>query len=348
MVRGYFYLVASLMLSVYALIELQYILTPMVFSVILFVVLRPLHKRWLRLVKIPLLAVLLTLLSMLIPLAAFVLFFSFQIIDVVQNFPSITNKVQAGIDQAFSWIGDLKIIRNFDWSSSLEENVSSGVAQAFDLVRVGIAESTQIFANVFLTFLYLLFLLLYHDGLRKWSSMIIGSAHSKWHDIISEIKSMIEHYLIGVFTVVVILSILNSLGLVAIGMQYAIFWGVLAGFLALIPYIGTAIGGAFPLLYAIATGSSWFQPVMVVILFGSIQFIEGNFITPKIVGNQVSLNPLTAIVSLVLGAAIWGLSGVVLAIPIAGVVRIVCSHFELLQPMSFVMGTAVSEYKESK
>ncbi len=348
MVKGYFFAIASLVLSVYVLIQMQYILTPMVFAIILFVIFRPLHKKWLSLVKIPIVAVVLTIVTILIPLTAFILFFSFQIIDVIQNFPSITDRIQAGLDEALLWISELKIMRNLDLSSTIEENVGGGVAEAFDLLRVGITQSTQAFANMFLTFLYLLFLLLYHDGLKKWVSMIIGGPESKWNDIMQEIKEMIEHYLIGVFTVVIILSILNSLGLMAIGLQYAIFWGVLAGFLALIPYLGTLIGGAFPLLYAIATGTGWLQPVLVVVLFSTIQFVEGNFITPKIVGNQVSLNPLTAIVSLVVGASIWGLAGVVLAIPIAGVVRIICSHFPSLQPLAFVMGTAVSDYKEGE
>ena len=346
MVKGYFYLLASLVLSIWVLIKLQFILIPMVFAIILFVVLRPIHKRWLKMVRIPMLAVLLTLITALIPISLFIVFFSFQILDVIENFPDIGDKVQSGLDQALMWFNEISFLQQVDLNAWLERSISNAFAEPFDWLSVGISESTQTFANFFLTFLYLFFLLLYHDGLRMWVMMMLGGGNTKWNSILHEIKEMIEHYLIGVFTVVIILSVLNSVGLMVIGVQYAVFWGILAGFLALIPYIGTTIGGTFPFLYALATGDSWLQPALVVVLISSVQFIEGNFITPKIVGNQVSLNPLTAIVALVVGASMWGLSGIVLSIPLAGLVRIICSHFSVLQPLSFIMGTPVSEYKE--
>ncbi len=345
MLKRIFYILAILIMSVFILIKLQAILAPMVFAIILFVVLRPVHKGWLGLVRMRIVAVLLTLITGLIPVCLFIVFFSFQILDVIQNLPSISDRLQAGLDQAFAWLSNLRILQGFDFSQYVEEAFGNTVTQPFDLLAVGISESTQTFANLFLTFLYLLFLLLYHDGIREWVRRVGGENNSKWLEIVEEVKEMIEHYLIGVITVVGILSVLNSLGLMAIGLQYAVFWGILAGFLALIPYIGTTLGGLFPLLYALASSDGWFQPVMVVVLFGTIQFVEGNFITPKIVGNQVSLNPLTAVVALVVGAYTWGLAGVVLAIPMAGVLRIVFSHFSRLQHLAFVMGTEVSHFK---
>ena len=284
-----------------------------------------------------------TLLSLLIPITLIVLFFSFQIAEVVQNLPSIGARIEEGIEEVILWIGENKFLQNFDFTSWAQENLTTIIEQPMNWVSIGISESTATVSTFVVTIIYVLFFLLYERGIRDGVLMLSQSSETDWRMILSEIRRMIEKYLGGMFKVMGILAVLNSIGLWLIGVGYPVFWGVLASVLALIPYLGTLLGGAFPLLYSIAVSDSWWQPLLVFILFGTIQFIEGNFITPKVVGNQVSLNPLIAILSLFVGASIWGLSGVVLAIPMAAIFRIVSSHFESMRPIAFFMGPDISK-----
>jgi len=137
--------------------------------------------------------------------------------------------------------------------------------------------------------------------------------------------------------VALVLGTLNSLGLWIIGVDYPLFWGFLASFLAVIPYVGILIGGFLPVIYSFAiTGAIW-QPLAIITLFLFIQFIEGNIITPRIVGDSVKINPLAAIISLVVGNAIWGMAGLMLAVPILAILRKVMQQIDILRPISLLL-----------
>lgn len=92
--------------------------------------------------------------------------------------------------------------------------------------------------------------------------------------MLSNIQKVIQGYLQGLLTVIVILGVLISLGLLVIGIEHAFFWGFLAASLAIIPYIGTFLGGLLPFLYAIATANEPWQPIAVVVMFVVVQALE--------------------------------------------------------------------------
>ncbi len=150
---------------------------------------------------------------------------------------------------------------------------------------------------------------------------------------------MNERYLYGMLSVMLILGTLNSIGLYVIGIKYALFWGFLGGVLAIVPYVGTLLGGLLPFAYALATTDNYWQPLSVVIFYFFIQQFEGNIITPKIVGSSVKINPLAAIFALILGAYLWGVAGAVLAIPLLAIVRIVFSHIDILKPYALLLSS---------
>lgn len=341
--KRYILILTAIILTVFALIMARPVLVPLVYAIILFLLLLPVHQRWLFWTKNRFGAVILTLLTLLIPISLVILFFSLQIAEVAQNLPSIGEGLEEGIAQVILWISENKLLRNVDFSNWAQENLTTIIEQPINWVTYGISESTQTLSSLVITMIYVLFFLLYEKGIRRSVLMFSETSETNWRLILTEIRKMIEKYLGGMIQVMGILAVLNSLGLWLIGVGYPVFWGVLASVLALIPYLGTLIGGAFPLLYSIAVSDTWWQPLLVFILFSTIQFIEGNFITPKVVGDQVSLNPLIAIFALFVGASIWGLSGVVLAIPMAAIFRIVCSHFESMRPISFFMGPDISK-----
>jgi predicted PurR-regulated permease PerM len=154
---------------------------------------------------------------------------------------------------------------------------------------------------------------------------------------------LIQKYLVGVGMVMLLLAIVNSIGLMIIGIEYAAFWGVLAGLLAIIPYIGSIIGGALPFLFALATTGTTWQPLAVIAFYVIIQQIEGNIITPKVVGNQVNINPLISIIGLLVFGLYWGIGGIILALPIISIFKLIFEHFEVTEPIAKLMGTELSE-----
>jgi predicted PurR-regulated permease PerM len=153
-----------------------------------------------------------------------------------------------------------------------------------------------------------------------------------------EISSVLQNYIIAILAVVGVLGILNSLGLWIIGLNHALFFGIFAAFLALIPYVGILIGGALPLLYGLLMYDSLLIPLGVIIIFAIAQFLEGNFITPNIMGATISLNPIVAIIALLIGGQIWGIAGMILFIPMVGVLKAIFDNIEPLEPYGYLLG----------
>lgn len=179
--------------------------------------------------------------------------------------------------------------------------------------------------------------------------MLIQAASDKREnlkDLINTVQGLIQKYLYGMCMVILILGILNSVGLLIIGLEHPFFWGFLAATLAIIPYIGTFIGGLLPFLYALATTGQMWQPAAVVILFMAVQALEGNLITPNVVGSSVKINPLAAIVSLLIGAKIWGIAGMVISLPVVAILKEILTRSEAWRPVGFLLSDELGEKEQ--
>jgi predicted PurR-regulated permease PerM len=184
------------------------------------------------------------------------------------------------------------------------------------------------YRRFFMSFLYQCF--------RREDHPNVGSTMYK-------IERVVRSYILGLFTVILIVAFLNSVGLMLLGIQYAIFFGVLAAVLTIVPYIGIFLGSLLPILFTLVTKDSLWYPVGVAILLWGVQFLEGNFITPNIVGGRVSINPFAALVALFIGGMIWGIPGMILSIPVLAIIKVICDAGVPLQSIGFLLGTPPEE-----
>src|SRR5690606_27996813 len=145
--------------------------------------------------------------------------------------------------------------------------------------------------------------------------------------------------ILGLFTVIVIIAVLNTVGLFALGIKHAIFFGALSAILTIISYAGVFLGSLLPAIFALVTKDSLWYPVGVIGIFAVVQFLEGNFITPNIVGNQVSVNPFAAIVGLLIGGMMLGATGMIFAIPLLAIIKVICDGVESAKPIGYLIGS---------
>src|SRR5690606_28786769 len=145
-------------------------------------------------------------------------------------------------------------------------------------------------------------------------------------------------YITGLLFVTLIVAALNTTGLLILGIKHAVFFGILSGILTIIPYVGIFIGATLPVVMALITKDSAWYAVGVIGVFSFVQFLEGNFITPKITGSKVSINALAAIIALVLGGKILGVTGMILAVPAIGILKILLSYSRRLKPFVILLG----------
>ncbi len=314
------------------------ILSPVVFAVFFTLMLAPVC-RWFEKRKIgSILAILFSFLLIIVPAVVLASFFSVQLVDIFRSLPSIRKDLENGLTQVLAWVQERFGVAPAESQEWLRQNVSSGFDSAIDFVGSGLSSSSIFLANVLLVVVYTFLMLYYRSAIKAFFIMQFKqSEQSKMKALIGKIQDVVKSYFFGLMLVILILGVLNTLGLWLIGIKYAPLWGSLAALLAIIPYIGTTLGGTLPFLYALVTTGTFWQPAAVVILYMSIQQIEGNFITPNVVGSSIKINPLVVIFSMILGGFIWGIAGLIIALPMVAIIRVLLLENSHWRPVGLLL-----------
>lgn len=188
----------------------------------------------------------------------------------------------------------------------------------------------------------------YQPHLIGFIHQVFGAKNDeKINEILTETKVIIQRYLVGLFAEIAIVAVLNAVGLLVLGMEYAIVLGIVGAFLNVIPYLGGAITMFLFAIIALATKSPVYV-LYVVAMYTLIQFIDNNYIVPKIVGSKVKLNALISLLTVIMGAALWGIAGMFLAIPLTAVVKLILDRIEPLKPWGYLLGDTMPPLVELK
>ncbi len=190
-------------------------------------------------------------------------------------------------------------------------------------------------------------LLLLKEKFRTFFEQLGKTREGLVLDIMLNVSKLSRKYMRGVLLVIVILGVLNSIGFLLLGLKYAVLLGFAIGLLNVIPYVGVMIGSLIPIVIALVTKDSVMYAVGAFGVCLITQFLENNFITPKIVGSSVSVNPLASIAALIGFGLLWGVVGMVLAIPITGMLKIVCDSIPSLKPYGYILGEDI-DYPEEQ
>ncbi|MBV2245961.1 MAG: AI-2E family transporter [Lentimicrobium sp.] len=235
-------------------------------------------------------------------------------------------------------------------NSSAMDNVVSRATNAIgssweSSVGMFFSRTTSTLFQIFLLPVFTFFVMFYRTKTAYFIFKIVGRENKQVTlNILREVSKVTGKYLGGILLVVLILAVLNSIGLLIIGVPNAILFGSLAALLNLIPYFGTLLGGAIPVLYVFFSVSDPFSMVVkIVILFIIIQFTENNLLTPNIVGNNIKLNPFAIIIGLLIANLIWGVAGMLIVVPVMAILKIVMRHIDGLKPYAYLLSDRGTE-----
>ncbi len=332
------YLMILLLLTGYLLLIGRPLLLPIAFAVLFALLLRPLAAFIERFIRQRHAAILISFLAALLPVLGATWLFGVQLISIIRDLPALSRRVTEGLAEAIHWLEQTTQVSMAEGRQWVLDNFSTIVEAPLQFLAGSVSSSTTLLASVLFSVLITFFLLLYRSSFKNFILVQFRpSERDNASEVLDDIQSVVQKYLYGMLLVILILGVLNSTGLWLIGIRYPFFWGFLAAFLAIIPYIGTTLGGTFPFLYALATAGTLWQPAAVVLLYVTVQNIEGNFITPKVVGGSVNINPLVAILSLFFWGLLWGIAGLVLALPIVAVIKVGLSYTDALRPVSVLL-----------
>lgn len=336
--KALLYSILLMTLLVGLLVYGKSILSPLVFAFFFTMMLSPICS-WLEQRKVNIiLAIVVSFLMVLIPFGLIASFFSVQLYEIIQTLPSIRSDLESGLAELLGWVSQRFNISPGESQDWLNQNVSKSVDHVLQFIGSGLSSTGVMVTNLLLIFVYTALLLYYRSSFKQFLIMQYQkSRQEKIARIIDRVQKVVKNYFFGLLLVILILGVLNTLGLWLIGIKYALFWGSLAALLAIIPYIGTTLGGTLPFLYALVTTGTFWQPAAVVALYFGIQQLEGNFITPRVVGSTVKLNPLVVIFSMILGGFIWGIPGLIFALPTTAIIRLLFAEIKALKPIAYLM-----------
>lgn len=194
-------------------------------------------------------------------------------------------------------------------------------------------------SDIILLPVFIFFLLIYRDHLAIFITKVFRQQNNDGLlEKMTSIRKIVHAYIVGAGKVMFILAVVNTAVLFALGIEHAIFFGVLAGMLNIIPYLGPMLGAILPFFFALMTKDSAFYPLAVVISFTLIQLLEGTFLTPKITGGNVNLNALVTFIGLLIGGAIWGIMGMILIIPTIAILKALFELSPDTQPYAYLFG----------
>lgn len=334
-------ILVSMVVIIYGLSVLQDVLIPLLFSAIFAILLLPMCRFFER-IRIPRsLSILLSLIIALAIISVFVYLIYLEIMSFEEILPQLSDKgevwfrkVQVFIYQEF----------NIGRKTQLKEGqkyLTEFVKNNGDIFTNTLSTTTSFLANLSLVPLYVFLMLLYRNFFHTFLYRAFHSIGKHRVDVvINKIKDVVSNYVVGLMMVIGIVGTLNSLSLAVLGIEKAIFFGFFAAVLVLIPYIGIAIGSLLPIIMALITKDSAWYAAGVAISFGIVQFLEGNFITPYVVGSKVSINSLVAIIALILFGNLWGIAGLVLSYPLTAIIKVIFDSVDSLKPYGFLMGDA--------
>jgi len=334
-------------LLLYFLQTFQSVLVPVCFAGLFSLLLLPLNQRLER--RLPrALAITLSLLIVIVVLAMLVWFLSAQIASFSSELSEITAKLSQLINKFQMFLFNRFGIEPTNKSDFVEKALGNITSTGTAMLGSTISVTTGALTVLTLIPIYVFCMLYYRDHLRQFMfQFVTRDRRGSVMATVDDIQRVVQGYLSGLFIVIMIVAVLNSVGLLIMGVKYAIFFGVFASFLTIIPYIGILLGAMLPAMFVFLNTGSVGRGLTVVGIFAFVQFLEGNFITPNIVGSKVSINPFAAILALILGGEIWGASGMILAIPVIAILKVLFDAYEPLKPLGFLLCDISETPKES-
>lgn len=190
-------------------------------------------------------------------------------------------------------------------------------------------------------FLVLVFIFLFLMQRTKYESFVVmlykEEKRERAKEMIDKISGVAQQYLTGRLIAAMIMGVLFLIGFLIVGLKNAVVLSLIVAIMTIIPYVGALIGGLVPLFISVIDGSLN-QSVWVVIIVLLVNLIDHYFIEPYVVGGSVNISPFFTIFVLILGGLVWGIAGIILFLPLSGILKIVLENVAGLQPYASLIG----------
>lgn len=330
---------AFLVLLIIILIYAKPFLVPLTFGAIFAMLLLPLSKKMEEWGMARGLSILLSTLLLLVLIAGIITIFAWQISDVSKNSAEIENNINQKIQEFKNYISANLGISIQKQNQIIKEQQEGGGGQISTMLTGLVSGLGGFLTDLILTLVYVFLFLYFRLHLKKFVLMLVPAANKKNANVImEEAGGVAQKYITGLSWMILCLWIMYSIGFTIVGVKNAVFFAILCGLLEIVPFVGNLTGNAITVLAVIMQGGSSSMIIGVLVTYAIVQFLQTYILEPLVVGKGVNINPLFTIAGLVGMEIIWGIPGMVLAIPLMGITKIICDHIDSLKPYGFLIG----------
>jgi predicted PurR-regulated permease PerM len=349
-----FYIRLTLILLMLALIGLiiyigQDIIVPLAFAILLAVLLLPFNNYLERKGVSRVFAIIFSLLLFIVISSGIIYFLSSQIAGFMNDIPAIKKHLAEHEKTLQQWMTQRFNITKTEQSSIIDNAAEKIKDSGSGMLGNTFLSVTQGLLLIVLLPVYSFLILYYRSMIKRFLIALFKSEHEpKVIEVLQESKLIVQGYMTGLIIEMGIVAAINAVGFMIVGIQYAIFLGVLSAILNMIPYIGMLIASVFCILVTLTTSTHISDIVWVVVILTVVQFIDNNIIMPKVVSSKVKINALITILGVLIGGALAGIAGMFLSIPAIAILKVISDRVEGLKPWGILLGDDITGSKKNK
>lgn len=316
----------------------QPIIVPLLFALLLAILLDPVVKYLTRLGSPRVMNIALAVLIAMAAIMGLAYFIATQAAHFSETLPELKSKLKEMGEQVQGWVQDTAHVKASEVDDAVEKVKAESMEKGGALVGKTLATVGTLFGFFFLLPVFTFLTILYKDLFLTFLGKLFPRRdHEALEDVLDQTKGVVQSYLIGLLFEAAIVTVLSWVGLLLIGVKYALLMAVLAAVLNLIPYIGMIVATALPMLVALATKDAT-AALWVLGAYAAVQFIDNNLIVPMVVASRVQVNALMSIIVVMIGGTLWGIPGMFLAIPMTAIIKVIFDRVPALEPFGYLLG----------
>jgi predicted PurR-regulated permease PerM len=278
-----------------------------------------------------------SLISVLLIVALFsgaILLLTAQIGNIGKELPLIMLRYEEIKLDIQTWINDSLGVS----SQQLRVHASDAFNNAGSFLTNLVKGTINFIGSLFLVLVFIFLFLMQRDKYESFVVMLYKEEkRDRAKDMIDKISRVAQQYLTGRLVAALIMGVLFLIGFLIIGLKNAVVLSLIVAIMTIIPYVGALIGGLAPLFISLIDGTLN-QSVWVVIIVLFINLVDHYFIEPYVVGGSVNISPFFTIFVLILGGLVWGIAGIILFLPLSGIIKIIFENVAGLQPYASLIG----------
>ena len=262
-----------------------------------------------------------------------------QVVQLISDLPALMGKFSYHLESARVFIDENLGIPYTEQPKALENRVKKLFDRQTESIGKGIGSLVKTIVALGILPVYVFLMLYYRERFTKFINMVYpASRQQAVGRTITEAAEVVQKYIGGMTIVTAIVMVMVFGAFLILNVKNALLFAAFIAIFNLIPYVGVVLASLISVIYVYLTKDNIMYPIITIILLWGIQLVENNLITPFIVGRQIRLNPLVIIAAIILGGMIWGISGMILFIPMLGALKVILDEIPSLRPYGYLLG----------